>query len=85
MGKNASARFAEFLGSWVTPTLRSLGFKKRGMTYRKDLDECSWFANIQRSRWNSDGVTRFTLNIGVYVPGVFSTYSGLEEGKNATI
>jgi hypothetical protein len=59
----------------VTAALRPLGFAKGGATYRREVDGLLWLLDVQRSQWNSKERISFTLNWGVFVPGLFSLYS----------
>ncbi len=79
------SRLSQILKRWVTPTLQGLDFKKRQMNYVKNVDGLSWLINIQRSRWNNNTKSEFTLNCGVYVPGVFSKYANRPERPNPRI
>lgn len=59
----------------LTPFLKSLGFHKTAMVYRAQQADLTWIINVQLSQWNDDEHVSFTLNGGIYVPGVVSRYS----------
>jgi len=67
------------LKNQVTPFLKELGFKKNLLIYSRDVGELKWLIDIQKSRWNDESEAQFTLNFGVYVPGVLSTYANMPE------
>jgi hypothetical protein len=50
----------------LTPALRKLGFKKKGMTWRRDSGDLIDVVNIQGSRW---GGGAFYVNVGIYLGG----------------
>lgn len=68
-------RIDGILAAGLTPLLRSRGFRKRGTLYVADHGEVSWLVDVQNSRWNANDEAQFTVNGGVYVPGVVSGYS----------
>ena len=53
---------AELFKATVAPLFKSLGFKKSGATWRKDLGEAIAVFNVQKSQWGSD----YYLNVGLY-------------------
>ena len=77
-GKTLERRLQQILKEWIDPYLKSLGFMKRSFTYTRPFEELYWLLNIQRSQWNTSSVNEFTLNLGVYVPGVNALLSGNE-------
>jgi hypothetical protein len=46
------------------------------------LDEIAWVVDIQRSQWDTTEKVTFTINIGIYVPGLMSTYGGMREPEH---
>ena len=72
-------RLNSILKNNVTPLLKEVGFSKRRLVYVKDIGEISWLVDIQKSRWNDEVEAQFTLNCGVYVPDVLSTYANMAE------
>ena len=74
MGTVFHSRLNKILNNWFSPLLKSHSFKKRGETYIRTNHELAYLIDIQRSRWNDEREAQFTLNCGIYVPGVVSTY-----------
>ena len=68
-------RLNAILKKEVTPLLKALKFKKRRLTYSYGFDELCWLVNIQKSQWNDQEESRFTVNCGVYIPNILSVYS----------
>jgi Domain of unknown function (DUF4304) len=73
------------LKNYVTKRLREIGFSKNQSTYSKRLDEILWLINIEKSRWNDLNELEFTINCGIYVPGVWSIYANLNEPTNPKV
>ena len=69
------------LKDYISPFLRELGFRKKNLNYTCDINEVKWLINVQRSKLNDQSKSEFTLSVGVYVPGVWSTYATYEEAK----
>ncbi|MBI1922766.1 DUF4304 domain-containing protein [Candidatus Poribacteria bacterium] len=78
-------RLTAILKKHLTPLLKPLGFRKRGNIYELCRGELSWIIDVQRSRWNDTEEAQFTLNCGVYVKGVLSTYLDLPEPNAPTL
>lgn len=70
---------------YLTPMLKPLGFQKCGNIFISQHEELSWIIDIQKSLWNNKDEAQFTLNCGVYVPGVISTYINQPEPKVPTL
>jgi len=70
---------------YITPFLKEKGFKKLGAVYNRGLEEVVWVINIQKNRWNSQEKAEFTMNVGVHIPGIISTYINKPEPKRPTI
>lgn len=75
MGSSNDLRLSNILTLSVTNNLKPLGFRKHGNVYIKPLEELSWIITVQKSQWNSQNNSEFTLNCGIYVPRVVSIYS----------
>lgn len=56
----------------IAPFLKEQGFKKTGRHWYRQNPESFFAINLQTSSWDS---TRFTLNLGVHVPRLFSFFS----------
>jgi hypothetical protein len=75
-------RAANIIKKWLTPTMHARGFAKKGIVYSRVLADVLHLMDIQQSDSNRKTAVRFTLNIGVYVPGVQETiYGGAERKK----
>ncbi len=61
--------------------LKQHGFNKRGNVYVRQSEEVFQMVDVQYSRWNDAEEVNFTLNGGVYVPGVTSRFSNSPEPK----
>ena len=80
-----AGRLNAILKDFLNPILKPLGFTKRKNVYVREDRELSWVIHIQRSDWNSATEASFTLNGGVYVPGVASTYVNKQERKSLNL
>ena len=78
-------RLNAILKKEVTPLLRALKFKKRRLNYAYGFDELCWLVNIQKSQWNNQEQSRFTVNCGVYIPGIVSVYANISEPTSPSI
>ncbi|HMO79624.1 MAG TPA: DUF4304 domain-containing protein [Pyrinomonadaceae bacterium] len=56
---------AEFIKSYLKPTLKAHGYKTSGKTWWKDKGLFFIVINLQNSQWNSKKESTFCLNIGV--------------------
>ena len=50
--------------------LKAHGFKKKVYNFERKLESLSWMLNFQKSKWNTKDKCEFTVNCGIYVPGV---------------
>jgi Domain of unknown function (DUF4304) len=66
-------RAAIIVKKWLTPTMQARGFTKKGRIYTRILPDVVHLMDIQQSDSNRKTGVRFTLNMGVYVPGVKPT------------
>lgn len=67
-------RLSRILKDGPTALLLPLGFRKEGLVYRMTHEEVAWIVDVQTSRWNDAHEVHFTINGGVYAPGVVSSY-----------
>lgn len=74
MASPFAQRIARIIKGNLTPLLKSHGFRKEGSVYVADHGDMAWLIDIQKSRWNDHDEAQFTVNGGVYVPGVVSVY-----------
>ena len=79
MASRFDKRIGEILKKSLLPLMRTRGFCKNGSTYIALRDEVTWLVDVQKSRWNDSHEAQFTINGGVYIPGVVSGYSGRPE------
>jgi len=73
------ANFAGSVRTAITEVLKPVGFRKDGTTFRREFSEVTQIVNVQRSSGNYGGRVKFTVNVGVYVPG----YRELESAFSA--
>jgi len=64
--KTASNRFSNVIKEVASTILKENGFKKQGLNFYKPFDELSHTINIQKDKWNTKELIRFTFNIGVF-------------------
>lgn len=81
MPNNLNKRLNLILKDYISPFLREFGFRKKKLNYSCAINEVKWLINVQRSKFNDQSKSEFTLNVGVYVPGVWSTYATYEKAK----
>lgn len=74
-----SRRVAKIIKTRVSPFLLGLGFERLGTIYYVVCADVEWLIEIQRGKWSGNGVVDFTINYGVYVPGIVGWYSGADE------
>ncbi|REK27104.1 MAG: DUF4304 domain-containing protein [Planctomycetota bacterium] len=72
-------RFGNILKDYLTPFLNGWDFRKRRLSYLRNKDSVTWYVGVQRGRWNNNARIEFTLNCGIFVPGVVSTYTNRPE------
>ncbi|MGI4790388.1 MAG: DUF4304 domain-containing protein [Janthinobacterium lividum] len=74
MASDLENRFNSIIRVAMTTPLTQNGFRKRGRVFSRQLDGLAWLIEIQRSRHNSKEQTAFTVDCGIYVPGVMNLY-----------
>lgn len=74
-----SHRLHDVLGNALKPFLKGEGFRKSGLIYCRDCADLSAIVALQKSRWSTRSGGEFTLNFGVYVPGIGELYAGRAE------
>jgi hypothetical protein len=70
-----AARYRNLVELWIAPYLTERGFTRSKDGYLCAVSSLAWYIEIQRSRLNSKGRHEFTINCGVFIPGVVSAYS----------
>ena len=76
---------SEVLRIGLTPSLKERGFRKSGASFLRTEGRLTWILAIQKSRWNSLEEGLFTLNCGVYFPGLQGLYANKKEAGNPRI
>lgn len=61
--------------------MKQCGFKKRGNLYVREVGHLLHMVDVQYSRWNDAGQLSFTLNCGIFIPGVTSRFRNAREPK----
>jgi hypothetical protein len=72
-------RVDTLLGDCLTPELKRRGFRKKGALYSRAIERVTHLVDVQYSRWNDKERVSFTLNCGIHVRGVTSTFRGTRE------
>lgn len=85
MSSPFDSRLTKILGLSITPLLKAEGFSKNRKCYHRKHETLTWVIELQKSRWNDQQQMQFTLNCGIYIPGVISTYINRSEPKNPEI
>ncbi|MBN1819054.1 MAG: DUF4304 domain-containing protein [Sedimentisphaerales bacterium] len=75
-GGNMKPRFSALVNTWISPLLNLYGFKAMNDLFVYDKRELAWCIHLQQSKWNIADKNEFTLNVGIYVPGLISLYLG---------
>ena len=78
-------RFNSLITQWVRPILKQYNFKKSRESYVSKRDFLSWYFQFQRSQWNTPDRVEFTVNVGVFVPGVVSAYVNRPQKKSISL
>jgi hypothetical protein len=79
--KRALHREKQILKTCLTPTLEQAGFKQRGNIYERASGRLHYLLDVQRDYYNTVEKSEFALNCGIFVDGLWSTYTGLPEPK----
>ena len=85
MASPLAQRIVGILKMGLTPLLRSRGFRKEGSVYLARHGEMAFLVDIQKSRWNDEDEAQFTINGGIYIPGIVSAYSGRPDPEKPKI
>lgn len=62
----------DLIKTQIDPTIKSLGFVKRGSTYTKIENGFSKLIVVQSSQWNSFETLSFTIECGIFFPDLYS-------------
>lgn len=66
-----SQELRRFASTHVDPTLKRLGFRRRGLLWNRQLDDFVQAIQLQRSRYELDDEALFYLNAGVHASRVW--------------
>ena len=72
-------RVKALLAKSATPELKRHGFRKRGNVYVRPTGDVCHLVDVQYSRWNDSSEVSFTLNCGVWMRGVTSSFRNVTE------
>ena len=72
MAQNKDGFLHRLVGEHLTPALKARGFMTKGWAARRAIGSLSHLLEIQPGRWNAEGRGSFTVNLGVFMPSVFS-------------
>lgn len=73
-GKKIDKRREAFMTRLITPILRDAGFSGGPSKFSRAEGSLQHVVEVQRSQWNTSTDRQFTLNCGVFVPGVVSVF-----------
>lgn len=79
MDTRAKGCFNAFLRRHIVPLLKRHGFEGEGTSFVRECDDIHWVINVQTGRWNNVDEFEFTLNVGVYVPGLMRIFLDRKE------
>lgn len=82
---NLNTKFDHIVKARLTPVLAAQDFKRKRYVYERKQGDVSWIVEVQRSQWSDASVLDFTMNCGVYISGVVSTFALRPEPKNPKI
>lgn len=85
MASAIKTRIADILKQSVAAILKPRGYEKRGNTYVQQLSDLSRVIDVQKGRWNTQDQAEFTLNCGIFIPGVLAIYGGRPEPGPPTV
>lgn len=83
--KALKARARAILNEVLSNRVRDLQLVTSGRCYVRRAGSVAHLLEIQYSRWSDSGELRFTLNCGIYVPGVTSTFRNKPEPAHPTL
>lgn len=78
-------RVKNVVANSLAAKLRQHGFSKPANVYVRSSGDVFHMVDVQYSRWNDAKEVSFTLNCGVYVPGVTSRLGNLPEPKKPKV
>ena len=75
MKNTINSRLSKILQEYVVPVLQAHSFRAVGGQFEKELGRFAWMLEVQRGRESNRAKVEFTLNCGIFVPGIASLYS----------
>src|SRR5262245_14086375 len=78
-------RLTDIVSKAIAAPLRSAGFRKSGPAFLCKGHGVTWFVDVQRSRENEADRAEFTVNVGVYRPGLVGCYLNRKEPKSPSL
>lgn len=79
---NLKKQFDDILKVTIAPTLKQMGFKKKGLHFCKEVNDIFQCFNIQINKWNSyNEKFSFTFNIGFYCEKINNVLREKEESN----
>ena len=73
--------FKSIVDEFISPLLKSAGFKKSGQTWNRNTNGIIHVINSQKSQWSDSDETRFTINIGILVRPIYQIIEDKEPAK----
>ncbi|MFK8004728.1 MAG: DUF4304 domain-containing protein [Saprospiraceae bacterium] len=64
--RSAKERFNNAIEEEIAPFLKKNNFKKKGLSFYKNLGDIGHVINIQKDKWNSQDKIKFTINVGIF-------------------
>lgn len=78
---HASKLIEQIVKAGVTTTLKPLGFRKSGRTFRRIVESAVQVINVQSCKWNTADEASFRVNLGVFFPEIYSALYEEEGGR----
>lgn len=74
MASAANVMIERIIRTYVHPVLKDRGFVRKGKIWNRLLDGVGHTVDVQASQWNRGSGGTFTINVGVFVPYIYSVY-----------
>jgi len=82
MMRDFTSEFKELIKDTLTKSLKEIGFKKQNLNFLRLTDNFIQTCNVQRSRFNHNELTSFTINFGFFLPIVYSVMKNTKDLPN---
>ena len=76
MSSEIGKRIDAIVGGALAARLKEHGYRKKGRTFHRRGDDGTCIVHVQASQSNLGGGGSFTINLGVYFPGIEEPLSG---------